>query len=98
MAIERLLTSNHISQQLDIQQFLSFRGSRRAFVGQGVKSASVPISAYWYWRFFFMKYMIKTELAGDREAMEKEIKPAGKEPLDLGQWRTFQQGLSDLLG
>ena len=45
-----------------------------------------------------MKYMIKTELAGDREAMEKEIKPAGKEPLDLGQWRTFQQGLSDLLG
>ena len=45
-----------------------------------------------------MEYMIKTGLAGDRETMEKGIKPVGKEPLDLGQWRVFQQGLSDLLG
>ncbi len=30
--------------------------------------------------------------------MEKGIMPVGKEPLDLSQWRVFQQGLSDLLG
>lgn len=45
-----------------------------------------------------MHYMRKIELVGDRDAVEKDVKPAGRVPLDLDQWRIFQQGLSDLLG